>query len=297
MKTNTITLLAMLTALPALCFGQGLTTVTKEAAIKALPVGAQNAVSMLTKAGSGSLKVAASNKNNWLPAYDKTLASQLSYADRQAAETAQKLRINRRVLLLKKYRAEITRAYHLTDDFLNGYYARRVERYLANPMFKADAGGEGFVFRGMYITVDELANILQRGFELDRTSWNVGSKNGSAINSFSSSSGEAMTYIFHNGNPGKHPGGIGVVFKVRQTPDMTLFEDPILNSTGTIYHSYQNVPATQIVEVSVYGKWGMELLDADFRANSPEGILEKAVKGQLKDNEDWIHQFDIQFLR
>lgn len=202
-----------------------------------------------------------------------------------------------RVNMLKKHKTKIINAYHLTEDFLNGYYARRIQPYLEKPSYRADANAQGYVFRGMYITVDELATVLEKGFELKHTSWNTGAKGNANIISFSTSSGEAMSYVFQSANVMTHPGGIGVVFKVRQSADMHLFEDPILNSTNTIYHTYQNVHPSQIEEVSLYGKWGMELLDGRFRPEIKEGVLEKAEAGKLSSNEDWIHSFDIQFLR
>lgn len=175
---------------------------------------------------------------------------------------------------------QIIKGYALTDAFLEGYYLRRIYPYLSKPTYQADKSGH--MYRGIYMTVDELASTLKTGFLTKMNTWSTGAKDGKQIISFSTSTGEAMSYIFQSS--GNHPNGIGVVFEVdRDIPGLEYWEDADLNSTKTIYHGYQDIPANRIRNVYVYGEYGLESLVE---------ILIKAQKGQVRSNKQWVSVFD-----
>ena len=190
--------------------------------------------------------------------------------------------------LLLKYKEPIIKSYALTDSYLEGYYLRRIYPYLSKPSFLAEKNGH--MYRGVFMTVDELASTLQNGFLTSMNTWNVGAKNkGDQFVSFSSSTGEALSYVFQGGGNREHPNGIGVVFEVdSDIKGLEYWEDEVHNSTHTIYHCYENVPPEKIRNVYIYGQYGLESL--------PEIII-KARRNALPNRERWIHDFDSRFLR
>ena len=217
-----------------------------------------------------------------LEAVDAAIAGhtlQVVPAERLSKETRRLNKPMARDLLLKN-KAQVINGYALTDDFLEGYYLRRIYPYLSKPSFQADKSGH--LYRGIYMTVDELAATLKDGFLTKMNTWSTGAKKGQQMISFSTSTGEAMTYIFQTS--GHHPNGIGVVFEVdKDLPGLEYWNDPVLNSTKTIYHCYKDVPANRIRNVYIYGEFGLESLVE---------ILIKAQKGQVKSNQDWVRIFN-----
>lgn len=175
-------------------------------------------------------------------------------------------------------RDALVRGYNLPREFIEGFYFKRIERYMSNPDYAADKRSDTVLFRGMLVTPEELAKILQVGFSPKTSSWNAGT-GGSAAVSLSASSVEAGHYIFQSG---VKKDGIGVVFEVRRKPYMVLGTDPVLNRNKTIYYSFQDIPAEEIVGVSVWGEYGLERLST---------ILEKAKNGEIKSNRGWTGQF------
>ncbi len=179
---------------------------------------------------------------------------------------------------LLTYRDDILKGYYLTPKYLYGFYTYRVCHWLDHPTWDPDPQSDQVLFRGMLLTPEELDKILKEGFSPKTSTWNVGTDGRNAV-SFSSNSSEAESYIFqaeHKEN------GIGVLFTVKRTPNMVLGTNPQLNPTKTIYYSYEDVPAEDIVEVYIRGQYG------DIRLSD---ILNNAQKGTIKPN-DWVHQFD-----
>lgn len=217
-----------------------------------------------------SLDVAIANKN-----------LQLAPAGRLSKE-ARRINTGLAQYMLNKesVKEQVIKGYALTDSFLEGYYLRRIYPYLSKPSYQADKSG--YLYRGIYMTVDELAATLKDGFLTKMNTWSTGAKKGQQMISFSTSTGEAMTYIFQTS--GNHPNGIGVVFEVdRDLPGLEYWENAELNSTKTIYHCYKDVPASRIRNVYVYGEYGLESLVE---------ILIKAQKGKVKSNQQWVSVFD-----
>lgn len=190
--------------------------------------------------------------------------------------------------MLQQYKNEIINAYNLTDGYLSGYYQRRIEPYMRTPSFTADKSG--YLYRGIFMTVDELVSTLQNGFLTSMNTWNVGAKNkGDKFVSFSSSATEAQSYIFQGEGNSKHPKGIGVVFEVEPNiPGVELWQDAKLNSTHTIYHCYKDVSPLKIRNVYIQGEYGLENLS---------DILIKARRNALTRNTRWVNQFDNIFMR
>lgn len=176
-----------------------------------------------------------------------------------------------------RYRSEILKGYYLPPEYLEGFFFRRVFPYQQHPTYTPD-NEEGVLFRGMLLTPEELVKILQTGFSPAHSKWNVGAK-AEAV-SLSSSSVEASHYIFQAGHK---KDGIGVVFKIKQGPKMELGESQKFNSTQTIYYSYEDIPADDIVDVLIRGEYGLERL---------EDILKSAQEGTIKDNAGWVSQFN-----
>ena len=208
---------------------------------------------------------------------------------KRLATEKRRLNIPLATSLLMLHKESIIKAYSLTDSFLEGYYLRRIYPYMNKPAFAKDKSGH--MFRGIFMTVDELASTLQNGFLTSMNTWNVGAKNkGDKFISFSTSTGEAQSYIFQGDGNGKHPYGIGVVFEVEPNlKGLEFWKDEKLNSTNTIYHCYQDVPAEKILNVYIYGEYGLENLAE---------VLIKARNKTLTSRERWIHQFDYtSFMR
>ena len=179
------------------------------------------------------------------------------------------------------YKNEILRGYHLPADYLDGFFLRRIQPYQSRPDYTADNDSDQFLYRGMLLTPEELANIMRVGFSPKDAKWNSGTDGRSAI-SLSSSSTEASHYIFQNGSKKE---GIGVIFKIRRKPTMELGKDPVLNKTQTIYYSYQDIAPADIATVYLWGEYGFESLPS---------ILKKAQEGTLRSN-SWTNQFNSIF--
>lgn len=162
--------------------------------------------------------------------------------------------------ILNEYESQIKEYYSLPEDYLTGYFTARIEKYMAKPQFIPT--DNEFLYRGMYVTTEELKDILANGMLVSKTSWHTGAKKGSkGIISTSLSEPEARTYIYQSASPDKvAKQGIGVIFKIRKTSDHVLFDDKVLNSTNTIYHDYKDIPASDILSVSVEGQYGSEYL-------------------------------------
>lgn len=221
---------------------------------------------------------------NQMNALDVSLANKTLHLSPAGRLSKESRRINtglaQYMLNKESVKEQIVKGYALSDAFLEGYYLRRIYPYLSKPSFQADQSGH--LYRGIYMTVDELAATLKDGFLTKMNTWSTGARKGERIVSFSTSTGEAMSYIFQTS--GNHPNGIGVVFEVdRDLAGLEYWEDPILNSTKTIYHCYKDVPASRIRNVYVYGEYGLESLVE---------ILIKAQKGKVKSNQQWVSVFD-----
>lgn len=176
------------------------------------------------------------------------------------------------------YRDEILKGYHLPLNYIEGYYLRRIQPYLAKPDYSPD-GDNNVLYRGMLLTPDELTDILRKGFSPSTSTWNTGTDGRAAV-SFSSSRVEAAHYIFQQGFK---KNGIGVVFKVRRSPNMVPGMSRLYNSTGTIYYSYEDITPENIEEVLIWGEYGLER-----RAD----ILQKALRGEIRPHTVWTGQFD-----
>lgn len=184
---------------------------------------------------------------------------------------------------LSRFRSEILAGFQLPENFIEAYYFRRILPYLAKPYYTPETNGDS-LYRGMLLTPEELAKILQTGFSPASSTWNTGTDGRPAI-SFSSSKTEAMHYIFqHNFKKD----AVGVVFEIRRTVAITPGQNRRYNSNGTIYYSYENVPADDIVNVFLRGEYSLEPL---------EQILQKAKEGKITPHEKWTNQFDGIFSR
>ena len=177
------------------------------------------------------------------------------------------------------HRQDLIKGYHLPENYASGYYSRRVEPYLSKPNYP-EVINPKVLYRGMYLTPDELESILTKGMELRRVKWTSA---GGGI-SFSSNMNEAMTYIFHSAD--SRPNGLGVVFEVKMGKSMVLADDPVLNATRTIFKRHSDLSSEEITNVYLWGEWGFESLDQ---------IIEKAKLGKITPHENWTHAFDRSF--
>ena len=203
----------------------------------------------------------------------------------QMQEAVERSRVNRakreRALLVADVlwkRDALLSGYYLPENFLEGFFFRRIYPYQSKPTYTPDKDSDQYLYRGMLITPEELATILRVGFSPKTATWNAGTGGKNAV-SLSSSIAEATHYIFQSG---AKKDGIGIVFKVRRHPYMELGKDPELNRTKTIYYSFQDIPASDIADVYVFGEYGLEFLNA---------ILQKAKDGTIKPN-TWTNQFN-----
>lgn len=179
-------------------------------------------------------------------------------------------------ILLQKQ--NLLRGYHLPEEYLEGFFMKRIFPYQSAPRYIADQDAERILFRGMLLTPEELIQILKKGFSPDTSKWNAGTDGRAAI-SLSSSSVEASHYIFQSGSK---KNGIGVVFEIRRKPSMLLGADPVLNRTKTIYYSYEDIAPEDIVNVLVRGEYGLENI---------KDIFAKAKQGNLQPHQRWTGQF------
>lgn len=181
-----------------------------------------------------------------------------------------------------KYRAELLASYHLPQNYIEGFYMRRIDPYRSRPeqIYHPDKNSDKVLYRGMIITPEELTAILKKGFSPKDSTWNTGTDERGAAVSLSSSYNEASHYIFQSGYK---KDGIGVVFVVKRKPTMELGKDPELNSTKTIYYSYEDIPASDILDVYIHGEYGPESLSQ---------IVEKINAGTTRPHTSWTNQFD-----
>ena len=180
--------------------------------------------------------------------------------------------------LLQKFnqvKPVLLKAYSLPAEYLSSYYARRIEPKLDRPDYQSVSNPQ-VLYRGMYITPDQLEFILESGMAVNQVRWTAA---GGGI-SFSSNPNEAASYIFQSGND--RINGIGVVFKVRMSPAMQAVNDPVLNSTRTIYKKQSNVAANEIVDVYLWGQYGLESFDE---------ILRKKTQGKIVPSSNWTGVF------
>ncbi len=176
------------------------------------------------------------------------------------------------------YKEGILRGYHLPEEYLEGYFMRRIFPYQSKPTYLPGPKSDTLLYRGMLLTPEDLSKILREGFSPKTAQWNAGTDGRPAV-SLSSSEQEATHYIFQSGFK---QNGIGVVFEVRRSPLMELGKDPVLNRTKTIYYSYEDIPAGDIVNVYILGEFGW---------NSLEKIISAAKEGTISSHTKWTGQF------
>lgn len=194
------------------------------------------------------------------------------------------LKVNAPTELMKKMKvieSEILKGYQLPVNYTTAYYARRVEPYLSKPPYQ-EVLNPSKLYRGMYLSPDDLNTILQQGMKLDQVKWTAA---GGGV-SFSSNANEAATYIFHGADHRKN--GIGVVFEIKMSDEMKLVDDPILNSTRTIFKKHADVSRDEITNVYLWGEYGLESFDA---------IAEKIKNGKITPHQNWTGMFDQEFSR
>lgn len=183
---------------------------------------------------------------------------------------------------IETHRDAILASYHLPENYIEGFYMRRIDPYRDRPqmIYHPDKNSDKVLYRGMNITPEELAAILKKGFSPKDSKWNIGTDERGAAVSLSSSYNEASHYIFQSGYK---KDGIGVVFVVKRKPTMELGKDPTLNSTKTIYYSYVDIPAEDILDVHIHGEYGPESLNQ---------IVEKINAGTTRPHTTWTDQFN-----
>ena len=175
---------------------------------------------------------------------------------------------------------DIVEGYHLPLNYTSGYYTRRVEPYLSKPRY-SEVKNPSVLYRGMYVTTEELASMLENGMELGKVKWTVAGGNGI---SFSSDINEAKTYIFHAAD--QRAGGVGVIIEVRKIDSMVLIDDPVLNSTRTIFKSPNDVSSDDIINIYLWGEYGPESLTT---------VFDKIRKGTVTPRTKWTNAFDRGF--
>lgn len=256
--------------------------------------GARNAAQTVLGSGISGLPYYCALKNlpstargKFIPVLPASLPAGQANAVKQVVLKAKQERAVRSRLFLsagsRLYREEILKGYHLPFNYIEGFYLRRIHPYLAKPSYTSD-GDKNILFRGMHLTPDELSEVMHKGFSPSTSNWNTGTDGRAAV-SFSSSSVEAAHYIFQQGFK---KNGIGVVFKVRRSPNMVPGMSRLYNSTKTIYYSYEDIAPENIVDVLVWGEYGLERL---------EDIIRKAADGKIRPHTVWTGQFDGLFSR
>jgi hypothetical protein len=209
------------------------------------------------------------------------LDTDLSHAARSGSGVAG---VSLQSSLLQKFtrvKPVLLKGYFLPSDYLSAYFARRIEPKLDRPDYPSVANPQ-VLYRGMYITPDQLEFILEYGMALNQVKWTAA---GGGI-SFSSNPNEAASYIFQSGND--RINGVGVVFKVRMSPAMQAVNDPVLNRTRTIYKKQSNVMPNEIVDVYLWGQYGLESLDE---------IQQKIAQNRITPHSAWTGQFSQSFSR
>ncbi|MGN0016950.1 MAG: hypothetical protein ACI37O_06415 [Candidatus Avelusimicrobium sp.] len=224
----------------------------------------------------------ASARGKFIPVLPASLsAAQANAVNRVVLQAKQERAVRSRLFLsagTRLHREEILKGYHLPLNYIEGYYFRRIQPYLATPRYTPD-GDKDILFRGMLLTPEELSEVMRKGFSPSTSTWNTGTDGRAAV-SFSSSSVEAAHYIFQQGFK---KNTIGVVFEVRRSPAMVPGLSRLYNSTKTIYYSYEDIAPENIVDVLVWGEYGLERL---------EDIIHKAARGEIRPHTNWTGQFD-----
>lgn len=207
---------------------------------------------------------------------DPSLLSARLVQYRQERDRMRRARLSASVIV---YKEAILRGYHLPEQYLEGYFMRRIFPYQAKPAYTPSPKSDTVLYRGMLVTPEELSKILREGFSPKTSKWNSGTDSGRAAVSLSSSQQEASHYIFQSGFKAN---GIGVVFEVRRRPSMELGQDEILNKTKTIYYSYEDIAPSDIVNVYIWGEYGTVRL---------QDVLENAKQGTIPSHKSWTGQF------
>lgn len=178
-----------------------------------------------------------------------------------------------------EHREEILKAHRLPVAYTRGYYARRIEPYLSKTRYP-EIKDPKMLYRGVFLSVDQLIEILEKGMKLGKVNWTAV---GGGL-SFTSSVQEASTYIFHNADD--RPEGIGVVFEVKRRDEMVLAVDKDLNPTHTIFKLHEDLAPEEITNFFIWGQYGLESVDK---------IIERARADLLTNHEEWTHQFSTIF--
>lgn len=152
------------------------------------------------------------------------------------------------IVLANREKLEI--AFEIPTSYKEGYYERRILPYMnkkPNPDIVKPTTAPETLYRGMYLTVDELATILKNGFNPADNRWSA--FGGKAVYT-TTSMPEARDYIFHASDSDIPK--IGVVFKFTDTKDFELLESPEGNPHYTIYKSDSVIPPERIADVFFY---------------------------------------------
>ncbi len=178
---------------------------------------------------------------------------------------------------IQAHKKSLLEGYRLPLRYMQGYYIRRIEPYLSKPTYSTVENPD-VLYRGVFISIDELTELLVHGHEVSKVQWTAVGGQGISL---SSSIEEAKTYIFHSAD--NRPDGLGVLFKFKKTNYMTLVADPQTNPTNTIFKSYQDIPSRDVVGVSLWGEYGFENI---------QEILIKVEAKQIVPNSIWTSKFD-----
>jgi hypothetical protein len=181
---------------------------------------------------------------------------------------------------IEKREVDLEKYFHLPANYARWYFQKRVEPTLRSPSYEYTKNPP-VLYRGMFITLQQLKTILKEGMKLSEVRWGAGDPHGqSAGVSFSSSITEASSYIFHNAHEKFESGkGVGVIFRIRTGSEYKILEDDQLNSTKTIYKKYSDVESEEIDAVYLWGEYGPENL---------ESILKKNSLDKIKPQSEWV---------
>lgn len=153
-------------------------------------------------------------------------------------------------------KSSIEKAFKLNSDYMEWYYARRIEPYsVKKTSIVPLKPTPKTLYRGMYISFDELLTIVKTGFDISKVKWKTG---GSGVY-FSSSARDAGDYIFHNsGSKDK----IGIVIKVQSDKSVRPLEDRNLNPSSDIYKFPKSVDPKLIRDIYFWGEFGLENIES-----------------------------------
>ncbi len=193
----------------------------------------------------------------------------------------QKNEVSKFLQRIKSLHGDLLKGYQLPEQYLVGYFARRIEPYLSKPTYK-EVKHPDVLYRGLLLTPTELENIFRNGMELSKVSWVTA---GGGI-SFSSNVNEAASYIFQVEKFKEN--AIGVVFEVKMSESMVIVDDPVLNSTRTIYKKHSDIKKEEITNVYVWGRYGLESLNE---------VENKSKQGLIVPYANWTGVFDREVSR